>query len=295
MSRFSLRFWLKSARASTSKAKAHRPVPGANRFGFRPRLEVLEDRTLPSGSPIMVTNLNDSGDGSLRAAITTANANPGSTIDFAHGLHGTITLSSGELDITSNVTIKGPGAKRITISGDDASRVFDIGNDATATISGLTIADGATVSTGENSATVDVTKIGGGGILNEAGSTLNLTDSVLANNTATASSDQVDVFGGGLLNEGSATVTSSLFRGHRRPGRQRCQWRQRLRGRYCRLRQLQRDRHGQHGGAQLRRCRQKGTRRLHRHRRGRRRLRVQRRHVHVGPCDHDLEESRHNA
>src|SRR5437870_4605068 len=66
---------------------------------FLPRLEVLEDRTVPS--TFTVTNLADSGTGSLRAAITAANANPGpDTIQFAHGLHGTIGLTSGQLSIT---------------------------------------------------------------------------------------------------------------------------------------------------------------------------------------------------
>jgi hypothetical protein len=43
---------------------------------------------LPSTFTVM--NLNDHGSGSLREAVTDANANPGSTIDFMHGLHGTI-------------------------------------------------------------------------------------------------------------------------------------------------------------------------------------------------------------
>ena len=172
-----------------------------------------------SGSPILVTNLHDHGDGSC-AAITAADANPGSTIDFANGLHGTITLTSGELDITGDMTINGPGANKLTVSGNNTSRIFDIGNGATATISGLTIANGASVNTGEDSSgnLVDATALGGGGILNQAGATLNLTNSVLANNTATASSNEVDVFGGGLLNEGTATITSSLFRGNQAVG-----------------------------------------------------------------------------
>src|SRR6516162_3471932 len=69
------------------------------------RLEHLEDRTLLNAPPLLVTNLNDSGAGSLRAAVQAADASHGSTIDFAKGLHGTITLTSGELDITSSVTI----------------------------------------------------------------------------------------------------------------------------------------------------------------------------------------------
>jgi len=55
-----------------------------------------------------VTNLNDSGAGSLRRAILAANANKGSTIVF--GTNGTINLSTPLPDITSQVTIDGSTA-----------------------------------------------------------------------------------------------------------------------------------------------------------------------------------------
>ena len=45
------------------------------------------------GATLTVTNLNDTGAGSLRQAI--ADASPGDTIDFA--VTGTITLTSGQL------------------------------------------------------------------------------------------------------------------------------------------------------------------------------------------------------
>ena len=116
-------------------------------------------------------------------------------------------MKSGALEITKNVDIEGPGASQLTISGNSASRVFDVNSGATATIAGLRIANGATVG-----------GLGGGGILNEAGATLTLNHTVVANNTATAASDTVDVFGGGLLNEGIATVNSSTFSGNQALG-----------------------------------------------------------------------------
>jgi hypothetical protein len=80
---------------------------------FRPSLECLEDRTLPS--TLTVVNLNDHGAGSLRAEL--AQARPGDTIVFAPQLQGTLTLTSGELQVSQSVTIQGPGAGNLSIGG----------------------------------------------------------------------------------------------------------------------------------------------------------------------------------
>lgn len=211
---FSLCLWLPVRFRRQRAAKAVCTRKKLRQRSFRPWCEPLEDRWLPS--TLMVLNTNDSGPDSLRAAITAADGTSGDVIEFAPGLHGTITLTSGELDITSTMTIDGPGANNLTVSGNNASRIFNIGNDATATISGLTVANGASINTGEDADgnIIDATKLGGGGILNQAGSTLILTCSVLADNTTTASAD-VDSFGGGLLNEGTANISSSIFRGNK--------------------------------------------------------------------------------
>ena len=86
-----------------------RPTP--RRRSAMPRLEILEDRTVLS--TLTVTNNHDSGLGSLRAAIVTANTNgdPTKRLTLLHNLQGgqTITLTSGELDITKSLDIVGPG------------------------------------------------------------------------------------------------------------------------------------------------------------------------------------------
>jgi hypothetical protein len=135
-------------------------------------VEALEDRAVPS--TFTVLNLADSGDGSLRQAVLAANINPGpDAIDFANGLSGTIPLTTGQLSITDDLTIDGPGADRLAVSGSHRSRVFGISGGARVAISGLTITDGLAVGAPGD----------GGGILN-TGSTLSLDRVVLSNNQA---------------------------------------------------------------------------------------------------------------
>ena len=113
----------------------HTPRFRRRSAGFR--LERLEERSLLS--TLTVSNGLDGGSGSLRQAI--ADAAPGDTITFDKNVHR-ITLTSGELGITQDLDIEGPGANKLTISGNDSSRVFDISAGATVTIAGLTITDG---------------------------------------------------------------------------------------------------------------------------------------------------------
>jgi len=178
----------------------------AGRRSSRPRLEVLEDRTLLAVD--YVSNTNDSGSGSLRDTI--ANAFPGDTIAFATDVTGTIWLTS-PLEITQNLDIEGPGANNLMLSGYGASRVFQVDDGVTATIAGLTIAD---ASQGiYNSGTLTVTNatlsrngtpylnLSGGGIYNSG--TLSVSNSTLAANSAGG--------GGGIFNGGTLTVTDSTF------------------------------------------------------------------------------------
>ena len=150
--------WLQermTGRPRTRRAPARKPAPR-----FRPHLETLERRDVPS--TLTVTNNLDSGAGSLRAEIAAAKSND--TIVFAPALAGkTITLTSGELDITKNLTIQGPGAGKLSISGGDAWRVFEVdGAKTTVTLSGLTITHGRSYSGGGG----DFNSTAGGGILN---------------------------------------------------------------------------------------------------------------------------------
>lgn len=93
-----------------------------------------------------VTNLNESGPGSLRQAILDSNALAGAdVITFQSGLTGTITLSTGELAINDSVSIVGPGAASLTIDADRTSRIFYLYDNSAlldVTISGLTLTGG---------------------------------------------------------------------------------------------------------------------------------------------------------
>src|SRR5271170_1548238 len=76
------------------------------------------------GTTITVTTTADSGTGSLRDAITTANANAGDTINFS--VTGTITLLSTLPAITADMTITGPGANLLTVTGNNSNTVGTI-------------------------------------------------------------------------------------------------------------------------------------------------------------------------
>src|SRR6185369_9434361 len=67
---------------------------------------------------LVVTNLNDSGAGSLRDALAQSNSISGTVlIDFQAGLTGTISLTSAHLEVVHDDWIRGPGASKITVDG----------------------------------------------------------------------------------------------------------------------------------------------------------------------------------
>jgi hypothetical protein len=186
---------------------ARRGAPGRTRprrrRRFAPNLLALEARALLS--TLTVTNDNDSGAGSLRAQL--AAAHNGDTIKFAPSACGTITLTSGPLQVATSVDIKGPGAKKVTVSGDNESTVFDVQDGVTATISGLTITDGLyDLSTG----------YGGGGIINDG--SLTLSGDTITGNTAESHAGPYGISiggdGGGVLSYGPLTVTGSTISGN---------------------------------------------------------------------------------
>ena len=168
-----------------------------------------------------VTNTSDSGAGSLRQAVIDANTAAGAdTIVFQAGVAGTITLTTGQILITDDVAITGPGAPNMTLTKSGAAaRIFDInGGSPTVTIAGLTFsgAGGAGIAGGairqiggtvniQNSVFTNNTASNGGGALYMESGTLNISDSVFTGNSVGAPND--GGFDGGALYIGSGTVT----------------------------------------------------------------------------------------
>ena len=95
-----------------------------------------------------VTNLANTGTGSLRQAMLDSENGNRPTVDrilFQTGLSGTITLSSQGLIATEPLNLVGPGANVLTVSGGDGIRMLDteqgtVGDPVT--ISGLTLTHG---------------------------------------------------------------------------------------------------------------------------------------------------------
>src|SRR4029077_13330063 len=136
----------------------------------------------------------ETGHTTLRDAITSANANPGSTITFTSGLTGTVTLGSNLITILQATDIEGPGPGTITING-NGHQIFYVDSASSSDhvrIAGLTITGGSGTPTGE-----------GGGIYNETGD-LTVAGDVITQNTPTGN-------GGGINSRDNLTVLDSTI------------------------------------------------------------------------------------
>jgi hypothetical protein len=162
---------------------------------------------------LTVTNTQDSGAGSLRDTIATAI--DGDTIQFDPALNGqTITLTSAELVINKNLTINGPGASNLTVQRSTAAgipvfRIFNVSrtssfdDTSTATLTGLTIANGTAPADG-------VSPESGGGIY-FAGRELTIANCVISGNSATHGGG---VYGSNGLASPSVIITNSVISGN---------------------------------------------------------------------------------
>jgi len=154
---------------------------------------------------LTVTNLDDSGPGSLRAAITSANQAGGvDLIEPSAGVTGKIALHSALPNLAANIIIMGKG---LTISGAASTGpVLTVNAGFTCEFHNLTITGGRGVNGGgiDNEGTLAIynstitgnnASTSGGGIFNNTAAVLTLTDSTLSKNSALHG-------GGGIFNAG---------------------------------------------------------------------------------------------
>ena len=112
--------------------------------------------------------------------------------------------ATGDLDVTSNITVRGTGPQGAIVQGTDDwdDRIFHVLNGGTLTVEFVSIQNGRPLA-GD-----------GGGVLVEVGGTLRLTDSVVEANAVTAALGA----GGGIANRGgSLTLTRSTVQNNRAP------------------------------------------------------------------------------
>jgi hypothetical protein len=109
----------------------------------------LVPAAVAQASTIKVTNLKDSGSGSLRAAITAADSIPQAGTElilFSSRLTGSIDLQTPLPAITRSIELHAPGAREVTINGksvptDSGSLLDDTGAGTSLTVSGLSFTD----------------------------------------------------------------------------------------------------------------------------------------------------------
>ena len=195
--------WM-TGRPQTRRTPARKPTPR-----FRPQLEVLEDRCVPS--TLKVTNVGN-GPGSLPYEIAQAQSNYTIVFDFgnkkANSTPHTIQLFGGnELYISGkNLTIQGPGAGLLTITSGPyikPSRIFEL-HAATINLSGLTISNGG----GRATASADYSYLDGygGAILVDVAAEVTISGCILSGNWGG--------YGGAIYNRGGLTLSNCTLSGN---------------------------------------------------------------------------------
>ncbi len=170
---------------------------------------------------LIVTTLAESGAGSLRDAITTANTNAATLADiiFSDGLTGTIDLESALDNITASLTINGPGANLLTVrrayDATSSFSVFSIAAGVTdrVAMSGMTISNGyinfgGGIDSLSNLTLTNVDVTGNWGVLG-GGVAIFSADGVFTG--CTFSGNKTNLFGGGIYFQGGGGHTLRLL------------------------------------------------------------------------------------
>jgi hypothetical protein len=184
---------------------------------FRPRLEILEGREVPS--TVTVSSPDMGAPTGLRAEIAAA-AN-GDTIVFAPSLNGQTIHVDYQLTINKPLTIQGPGAGLLALSGANPAdainpRIFQVAAGVNVTLSGLTLENGGGTANGvpfnNNGYVPQQWDDYGGAILNFG--TLTVSGcTVTSNSVGSHALDRVS-YGGAIYNAGTLTVSNSTLSGN---------------------------------------------------------------------------------
>ena len=214
--------------------------------GFALSVLLLLSAWSAQAATLFVTNIHDTGAGSLRSEILAASS--GDVINF--NVSGTIMLGSSLPTIGKNLTIDGSG-QSITVDGANSFEIFSVNSVGTLNLKFLTLAHGSATNTtpggtGEGGAifnfgTLNVTnctfldnnaiggfgtEIGGGGVggaIANLGGTLTVSNSTFSGNQATggASAGKGGNGQGGAIFTDSAdamSITNSTFSGNQAVG-----------------------------------------------------------------------------
>lgn len=181
-----------------------------------------------AAATIPVTNCQNSGAGSLRAAAQAA----GNTdvIDLSQLQCSQITLTTGRVELPSFVTLQGPGSSQLSIDGNAYDRVFQHTGAGVLAISGLTVRNGSGFLAGgciysggnvqlDDVAVRDCAVIGIAGTSTYRGGGL-FVDGILAMVDSHVDGNRVysslgDAIGGGAYVHGDLTMTNSTISGNR--------------------------------------------------------------------------------
>ena len=131
----------------------------------------------------------------LTARCVTPSRWPLPEIRFNFSVAGTILLNLGQINISKDLSINGPGPGNLTVDGNHNGQIFVVFATYNVSISGLTIVNG-------------INMYGyGGGVYNTG--TCSLTNVIFNNNSSVN-----PALGGGLYNEGIATLVNVIFSGN---------------------------------------------------------------------------------
>lgn len=161
-------------------------IAGTNRPGALALALLAAIVAVPAqADELYVTNTNDSGAGSLRAAMQSANLQVG--VDhIAFAASGTIVLASPLPAVADDLEIAGPGVGSLTISGNDNVSVFTVNTGTSLHLSSLNVVHGSQAS-------------GDGGCFYNAGNLILESVQVMY--------CVADGNGGGIFNAATGTVT----------------------------------------------------------------------------------------